>query len=49
MTRDQFNADSSLALLTRASTPPVESTMTVWAIIGLLLVVLTAIAAGGPP
>jgi hypothetical protein len=46
VTRDQCDADNFLA---RASAPPVESTMTVWAIIGLLLVVLTAIAAGGPP
>ena len=44
--RGAFSAERSFAFLARASAP-VESTMTTWAVIALLLV-LVMIAVGGP-
>jgi hypothetical protein len=39
--RDHFNADSSLAFLTRQSTPSAsDGTLTAWALLALVLVVV---------
>ena len=47
MTSDQFTADRSIALLTRAEAPVAEASLITWSLIALLFV-LAAIVIGGP-
>jgi hypothetical protein len=47
VTRDQFAADRSITILSRAEAPVVEASLITWSLIALLFV-LAAIVIGGP-